>query len=56
MSGFDYFLLAWWGFSILLTVATVGKPRKPLEPLAAAIAVAIIAALIVGLLVSRGAL
>ena len=27
-----YILLAWFAVSVLVTVSTIGKPRKPLDP------------------------
>lgn len=54
MTWFDYFLIAWLTLGAFLTISTTGKPRKPIEPLVAAISTLITAALILGLLVSRG--
>lgn len=56
MSGFDWFLVAWILFGAFLMIANVGKPRRPTEPLTAAIALLINVALVAGLLISRGAL
>lgn len=56
MSGFDWFLLAWWLFGILMLVSTIGKPRKPLEPSVAVCTILITVGLMVGLLWSRGVL
>ena len=56
MSAFDWFLVAWWIFGSFMVVATVGKPRKPIEPLTGAIIVLINLAFIGGLLWTRGAL
>ena len=56
MTGFDWFLVAWWMVNIILVVAIVGRPREPLSASAAAISVAIQFGLIGGLLLSRGVL
>ena len=56
MTAFDYFLLVWWLFTVTAAVATVGKPRQPLEGSTAAVAVALHAVFAVGLLASRGVL
>lgn len=53
MNWFDYLLVAWFALSAFLTIALIGKPRTPTEPLAGAIAVAIQTALIVGLVLTR---
>lgn len=54
MTWFDYLLIAWWALGAFMTIATVGKPRKPIDPLAAAIYAGITTLLIVGLFFSRG--
>lgn len=41
MNTAKYILLAWFAFSAFITVSTVGKPRKPLEPLTAALSLVI---------------
>lgn len=56
MSGFDWFLVAWWLFNVVMAVAMIGRPRRPIDPAAAAIVVVIYAAFIAGLFISRGAL
>jgi hypothetical protein len=53
MNWFDWMLVALFAYSALLVVAQVGKPKKPTEPVTAAIVVAIDAALIVGLVLTR---
>lgn len=52
----DWIIVALLTFGMLLNVAQVGKPRKPLEPTMAAVIVAINAALILSVLWSHGAL
>lgn len=54
MSWFDYILVALWLFSVLATVTSVGKPRKPIDGTTAAVIVAINILFIAGLLFSRG--
>ena len=54
MTAFDYFLVGWLLLGLLLTVNSVGKPRRPVEPISAAIVTAINLGLIVLLLVARG--
>lgn len=54
MTWFDYFLIAWLAFGSLSMIATVGKPRRPIEPMTAAIAAVITSSIIFGLLFSRG--
>lgn len=52
----DWIIVALFSLGLLLNVAQVGKPRKPLEPGTAAVIVAVNVALIIGVLWSHGAL
>ena len=54
MTIFDFCLIAWFAYGLLLVVSGVGKPRKPITSKTAAWATVITSAWIVGLLVSRG--
>lgn len=54
MNWMDWVLVAYFGSSAFASVAMVNRPRKPLEPLAAAIVVLIYAALIVGVVLTSG--
>ena len=56
MSAFDWFLIGWWLFGVLVLVTQIGKPKKPTTPEFAAVYIVIVGALIIGLLWSRGAL
>lgn len=56
MSGFDYFLIGWWIFGVLMTVGQIGQPKTPTTPRVAVISTLIVGSLIFGLLASRGAL
>lgn len=56
MTWFDWILIALWVVSIVLTPVIVGRPRKPLTSMEAAIQSGIYLLLIVGLLATRGVL
>lgn len=56
MTWFDYVLIALWIFSMLVSVATIGKPRTPTTPNVAAYIVALDFLLVAGLLWTRGVL
>lgn len=56
MSAYDWFLVAWFLLGVLLTIANVGKPRTPMAPSTAALATLLSLSIVVGLLISRGAL
>jgi len=45
MSFAKWFLLGWFASSALVTVATIGKARQPLNPVAAAISLLVFAGL-----------
>lgn len=55
MTWFDYLLIGWWLLGVALTIAIVGKPRKPIEGSTAALTFFITALLITGPLWTRGA-
>lgn len=56
MSGFDWFLVAFWIVGAVLVVSNINKPRSPNTPQIAAFVPAINLGLIAGLLRSRGVL
>lgn len=49
MNWFLWFVVAWWIMNAVLTVASVGKPRKPITAGAAAVVVLLEAAFIAGM-------
>lgn len=49
MTWFGWVVVAWWAISVLMVVANVGKPRKPIEPATAVVAVIVAALLCIGL-------
>lgn len=49
MTWFGWVLLAWWLVGVVLIVADVGKPRKPIRPATGAAAVVMFTLLAVGL-------
>lgn len=54
MTWFDYLLIGWLAFGYTMLVASIGKPRKPIEPSVAVVALFINGLLVAGLLWSRG--
>jgi hypothetical protein len=50
MNWFEWLLIGWWTMTAFAVIGNIGKPRKPTEPLTAAIVVAINAAFIVGVI------
>lgn len=54
MNWMDWLVVAYFGVNAFGTIVIVNRPRKPLEPLAAAIVVLIYAALILGVLMTHG--
>lgn len=53
MNWFDWTIAGYLILGALLTVALIGKPRKPIDPATAVLTIAINGALIAGLLVTR---
>jgi hypothetical protein len=50
MTWFDWILVAWLTLGVVLTIALIGKPRKPITPGVAVATLVINSALVLGVL------
>lgn len=53
MNWFDWTLVAWWGLNVVVGIALIGRPRKPISPADAVGFVFIYGAFIAGLVLTR---